>query len=92
MWRLPVDDPTPEPHERTTEMHTQPDSANPHLTAARKLLDEIDAATGGPDGDARAKAGAATAHAMLVLAEQVAAARLTMTRVLVQQKPQEARR
>ena len=102
-WRLPVDEPTTDAgalegatataHERKTEMNGHAESANPNLTAARRLLDEIECATRGPEGDAQAKAGAATAHAMLVLADQVAAARLTMTRILVtQHKQREAAR
>ena len=57
---------------------TQAPSASQHLTAARQLLDEIGGATHGPDGDPQARATAAAAHAILVLAEQVVAARLTM--------------
>ena len=90
-WRLPVDHPTaetgaatgatPAEQEEITEMTTQnmqAQSPSRHLTAARQLLDEVGAATQGPESDAQAKATAAAAHAILVLAEQVAAARLTM--------------
>ena len=62
-------------------MTTQAKPGSEHLTAARQLLEEVDAATSGPDGDVQAKATAAAAHATLVLAEQLAAARLTMTAV-----------
>ena len=84
-WRLPVD-------ERSTDMDTpttQSQPASPHLTAARHLLDEVSAATQGSSGDAQAKASAATAHAILVLAEQVAAARLTMALTHQQQQHQQ---
>jgi hypothetical protein len=46
---------------------------SPHLTAARRLLDDISEAT-----DPQVKASAANAHAALVLAEQVAAVRLVL--------------
>jgi hypothetical protein len=46
---------------------------SPHLTAARRLLDDISEAT-----DPQVKAAAANAHAALVLAEQVAAVRLVL--------------
>jgi hypothetical protein len=92
-WRLPVDHPTADEatHERTTEMttpETQTQPASPHLTAARELLDEVASVTAGPDGDAQAKATAAAAHATLVLAEQVAAARLTLARTALLQHQQ----
>ena len=48
-------------------------ATSPHLTAARRLLDEVGEAT-----DPQVKASAATAHAILVLAEQVAGARLVL--------------
>jgi hypothetical protein len=44
-----------------------------HLTAARQLLDDL-----GEPLDPQTQASAAAAHAILVLAEQVAAARLVM--------------
>ena len=97
-WRLPVDQPPAEAdaaigapaaqHERTTEMSTQGQSANQHLMAARQLLDEVSAETDGPDGGPQAKATAAAAHAILVLAEQVAAARLTLTSGAMSQQQQ----
>ena len=71
-WRLSLDDPN---DQRSTDMSTQAHPGSQHLAAARQLLDEIGAAT---DADPQTKASAATAHAILVLAEQVAAARLTI--------------
>jgi hypothetical protein len=47
-----------------------------HLAEARRLLDELEAEPSGIDQ--RTRATAATAHAILVLAEQVAAARVVM--------------
>ena len=92
-WRLPLDHPTAAQaeDERTTEMTTQDPQgppASPHLTAARQLLDEVAAATAGPDGDPQAKATAAAAHATLVLAEQVAVARLTLAHTALAQHQQ----
>jgi hypothetical protein len=49
---------------------------SPHLTAARRLLDEVEDAHRGDDP--QVKATAAAAHAMLVLAEQVAGVRLVI--------------
>ena len=46
-----------------------------HLAEARKLLDELKGETG---ADPQTKATAAAAHAILVLAEQVAVARVVM--------------
>jgi hypothetical protein len=48
---------------------------SPHLASARQLLDEV---TGDDTVDPQAKATAASAHATLVLAEQVAALRLVV--------------
>ena len=50
-------------------------TSSQHLNTARRLLDELEA-----DGaaDAQTKAATATAHAILVLAEQVAVARVVM--------------
>jgi hypothetical protein len=53
-------------------METQPQPSN-HLTAARHLLDEL-----GAVDDSQVKAAAASAHATLVLAEQLAAVRLVL--------------
>jgi hypothetical protein len=55
-----------------------------HLAAARGLLEELKPATEGTGGDPQTKATAAMAHAVLVLAEQVAAARLVMAADAVQ--------
>jgi hypothetical protein len=46
-----------------------------HLAEARRLLDELQGEAG---ADPQAKATAAAAHAILVLAEQVAVARVVM--------------
>ena len=54
-------------------MAVQGQSGSKHLAAARSLLDELDGET-----DAQAKASAAIAHSVLVLAEQVAVARVVM--------------
>jgi hypothetical protein len=59
-------------------------TTSPHLTAARQLLEEI-----GESADPQTKASAATAHAVLVLAEQVAAARLVMAADAVNGQRQE---
>jgi hypothetical protein len=48
-----------------------------HLASARRLLDEVASDTSA-ESDAQAKATAAVAHSILVLAEQVAAARVVM--------------
>lgn len=56
-------------------MTTQSQSGSQHLAAARELLDELQAV---PGGDPQTKATAAAAHAILVLAEQVAVARVLM--------------
>jgi hypothetical protein len=62
---------------------------SPHLLAARQLLDEVMAAPQGArrrrdNADLQVKATAAAAHATLVLAEQVAAARLVMAAAAVE--------
>ena len=49
-----------------------------HLAAARILLDDLKAELEGGGVDAQTKATAAVAHATLVLAEQVAVARVVM--------------
>jgi hypothetical protein len=59
-------------------MTTQGQSSSQHLAAARELLDELNAVTHGPDGDPQTKATAAAAHAILVLAEQVAVVRVLL--------------
>jgi len=48
-------------------------ATSPHLTAARRLLDDISEET-----DPQVKVSAANAHATLVLAEQLAAVRLVL--------------
>jgi hypothetical protein len=64
-------------------MATQTQSSE-HLAAARGLLDDIKPVIDDPGGDAQTKATAAMAHSVLVLAEQVAAARLVMAAQAVQ--------
>ena len=55
-------------------MATQAQSGSKHLGAARQLLEELESAP----ADTQAKATAAVAHSILVLAEQVAVARVLM--------------
>lgn len=59
-------------------MTTQEQSSSQHLAAARELLDGLNAVTQGPGGDPQTKATAAAAHAILVLAEQVAVVRVLL--------------
>ena len=59
-------------------MTPQTQSSSQHLGAARELLEQLEPVTSGPDGDPQTKATAAAAHAILVLAEQVAVARVLM--------------
>lgn len=59
-------------------MTTEAQPSDLHLSAARKLLDELKAVTEGPNGDAQTKAMTAAAHAILVLAEQVAVIRVLL--------------
>jgi len=66
-------------------MATQAQSSSQHLAAARGLLDELK--TDGDGGDAQVKATAAVAHAVLVLAEQVAVARVLMASDAASQRP-----
>ena len=54
---------------------------SPHLATARRLLDEVAAA--GRRDDPQVKATAAAAHALLVLAEQVAGVRLVIAALAV---------
>ena len=54
-------------------MATQEKTGSQHLAAARELLDEL-----GTRDDPQTKATAAVAHSILVLAEQVAVARVMM--------------
>jgi hypothetical protein len=59
-------------------MTSKAQSSSQHLAKARELLDELEGITQGPDGDPQIQAMAANAHATLVLAEQVAVARILM--------------
>jgi hypothetical protein len=61
-------------------METQAKPGSQHLATARELLDEV-----GPGGDPQTKATAAVAHSILVLAEQVAVARVLMVSDAVQE-------
>jgi hypothetical protein len=54
-------------------MATRAESSSKHLGAARALLDQLE-----DESDPQVKATAAVAHATLVLAEQVAVARVVM--------------
>ena len=62
-------------------MAVQGQSGSKHLAAARSLLEELDG-----ENDPQAKASAAVAHAVLVLAEQVAVARVVMATDAVNQR------
>ena len=57
---------------------TQAETSSQHLAAARELLDDLRPITDGGAGEPQTKATAAVAHAVLVLAEQVAVARVLM--------------
>jgi hypothetical protein len=57
---------------------TKAETSSQHLAAARELLDDLRPITDGGAGDPQTKATAAVAHAVLVLAEQVAVARVLM--------------
>jgi hypothetical protein len=59
-------------------MTTQGHSSSQHLAAARELLVELEAVTLRPEADPQTKAAAAAAHAILVLAEQVAVVRVLL--------------
>ena len=59
-------------------MATQAEASSQHLASARELLGQLEAFTQTPQGDPQTKATAAVAHAVLVLAEQVAVARVLM--------------
>jgi hypothetical protein len=54
------------------------EASSQHLASARELLDDLRPITQGGAGDPQTKATAAAAHAILVLAEQVAVARVLM--------------
>ena len=60
-------------NEGSSPMAAQAQSSSKHLGAARELLQELEGET-----DPQVKATAAAAHATLVLAEQVAVARVVM--------------
>lgn len=57
---------------------TQAQASSPHLASALELLDELQAVDHGAGTDSQTKAVTATAQAILVLAEQVAAIRVLM--------------
>jgi len=57
---------------------TKAETSSQHLAAARELLDDLRPITQGGAGDPQTKATAAAAHAILVLAEQVAVVRVLM--------------
>lgn len=59
-------------------MTTQAPPMNQDLTAARELLDRLDAATREGDAESQTTAITAAAHSILVLAEQVAVIRVLM--------------
>jgi hypothetical protein len=58
---------------------TKPETQSPHLAAARDLLGNLEGITRSPGTDPQVRATAAAAHAILVLAEQVAVVRVLMT-------------
>jgi hypothetical protein len=60
-------------HNEGSPMATTAESSSKHLGAARDLLEQIEG-----ESDPQVKATAAVAHATLVLAEQVAVARVVM--------------
>ena len=60
-------------NEGSSHMATKAESSSKHLAIARSLLQELEGET-----DPQVKATAAAAHATLVLAEQVAVARVVM--------------
>jgi len=66
-------------------MATRAESSSKHLGAARSLLEDIEGET-----DPQVKAAAAGAHATLVLAEQVAVARVVMATDAVAPAPHQA--
>jgi hypothetical protein len=64
-------------------MTTQAPPMSQHLAAAEQLLGELTATIESGDPDTQTKAVTATAQAVLVLAEQVAAMRVVMVQDLV---------
>jgi len=71
----------------TQDQSTQQNQSSQHLTAARALLDELATTTEGTGGDAQTKASMAVAHAVLVLAEQVAVVRVLMASDAASKRP-----
>jgi hypothetical protein len=59
-------------------MSTQAETSSEHLATARQLLGDLEGVTQSPQADPQTKATAAAAHAILVLAEQVAVVRVLM--------------
>ena len=66
---------------------TKAEQSSQHLAAARELLDDLRPITQGGAGDPQTKATAAAAHAILVLAEQVAVARVLMAGTAAAERP-----
>ena len=66
------------PTETQSKTNGKAQFSSPHLTAARELLSSIEGQTSGAGSDPQLAASAAIAHSFLVLAEQVAAARVLM--------------
>ena len=64
-------------------MQSKAEQSSQHLATARGLLGELDAV---PQSDPQTKATAAVAHAVLVLAEQVAVARVLMASDALQER------
>ena len=62
---------------QTPQTNQTPQSST-HLIAALELLDGLEPVSHGPDADPHTRAITATAHSILVLAEQVAAVRVLM--------------
>lgn len=65
-------------------MATQAETSSRHLGTARELLDELEQTS---NADPQTKATAAVAHSILVLAEQVAVARVLMVSDTLSQQP-----
>ena len=65
-------------------MTTKAETSSRHLGAARELLDELEQSQ---NGDPQTQATAAVAHSILVLAEQVAVARVLMVSDALSQQP-----
>jgi hypothetical protein len=61
-----------------TTTETKTETTSPHLGPARELLSNLDGITRSPGADPQVQATAAVAHAVLVLAEQVAVVRVLM--------------